>query len=230
MGARRLRWAIVGALALWAITVGVYMGLIPRRPEQVSVDTAGDLERTLDTPVQSDRDSQAADAEGSSVGRGERTERHPNAGEREPVPWQRPLPSSELKVAPDKRETTDDLRNAYLSPQRQTTTMRIGEFTIEIEAGKKYKVIYPPYGGTLNPRPRTPAEQRRIEELSKQFLTAFTFVERRRIAEAARAINAETSLPKHYEEIVRWIPLGEEDKYKDEPPDSEPIVIDLRNR
>jgi hypothetical protein len=113
--------------------------------------------------------------------------------------------------------------------QSRPLTVDVQGIRVPIEPGKKYKILY--MRGSTEPRPLTPAEQstwgelhERIEELRRsKALTAATLAE---IAEQLNALS-DINQPRRMRDRTVWIPLY---AGQNEPPDSEAIVIDLRNR
>jgi hypothetical protein len=98
---------------------------------------------------------------------------------------------------------------------------------ILLEGGRKYRIIYHT-PGTWNPRPMTPAEQRRYEQLTERLKTLHSGEEKQRVIQEIDAIRAETVRPGLVTNTFWVRPPGA--RVSDEPPDSEATVIDLRSR
>jgi hypothetical protein len=104
----------------------------------------------------------------------------------------------------------------------------VGGQTLELERGKKYRVLGSKWNS--NPRPYTPEESRRHADLIGKLTNPSASPEERVSADKelrafAEAHGSGLALGmewwSHY-----WVPLPGQA----EPPDSEAIVIDLRNR
>ena len=110
-----------------------------------------------------------------------------------------------------------------------TSSIVVGGRRISVERGKKY-VFIQPIPGNPNARPLTPAESRRHAELWQILDVMRGDPDQTPVAEARRVldeIDEIASVSAFGGEVRRflWMPLPGQG----EPPDSEAVVIDLRN-
>jgi hypothetical protein len=104
-------------------------------------------------------------------------------------------------------------------------TITLNGIEVPVELGKRYRIVS--WGvGTWNPRPRTPEEDRRLLEIGVLLRRDPPPDVARVLWDEIHAINAQTERPGLRTSVV-WLPAPGQ---KTRPPESEEIVIDLRNR
>lgn len=209
-------------------------GISSRPPTKtgISKNTRSKITAKITKPASSSYQPKQADsvAQGDTTTKSKNTEDNISKAEYEAI-WDEIIEEIMTDAEDKPVEQTGDnevheeevKKTSQLTPQK--TTVIFDGIPVEVEIGKKYRVIR--YGvGTWNPRPRTKEEEKRFAELLQELLFENPSKERKREIHAElNAINAETSYPPKKVSVF-WLPLPGQTE-EDEPPDSEIIDIDL---
>jgi hypothetical protein len=227
---RRKWWSALVAGALFVLALGVvYLFVADPAGEQgagrhgqltTSVSLSRDDRSVRREEIVTQREAPNMGDEGVSQPPRYRRDDHPNSAERE---------GASTNLAGGRAPSGED---GEVQPPPITATqagnkpyVRIEDILVPLEPGKKYRILS--LHGSEYPRPLTPNEQERLADLSRQLHESYGLDKetRRNIAREVDSLTGLT-LPPHTHETIVWIPVPDRKR----PPDSEAIVIDLRNR